>query len=128
MSDLFNVVTNTALPVVRRADLRREPRKVIAAEVRKLLKELGIKGISVTAPNYSMAQSIDITFPPIEHPGRDLAVASDWRDHEHLSCPVCERSHQAKARLEEIILAAFPDLDNRSDSLIDHYDYKFSIH
>ncbi len=29
--------------------------------------------------------------------------------------------------LEQIILAAFPDCDNRSDSRTDHYDYVFSV-
>jgi hypothetical protein len=31
------------------------------------------------------------------------------------------------ARIEAIILSAFPDLDDRSDSMTDYYDYRLSI-
>lgn len=100
------------------SDIRYESRKYIAGAIRGLLKGLGIKGISVTAPVYSMAQAIDIRVPDTcEHDSMEARRA----------CPVCQNRNLAVRRIEELILAAYPDLDDRSDSMSDHYDYKLSI-
>jgi hypothetical protein len=51
-----------------------------------------------------------------------------YRDHEYRTCPRCQRRHVATLRLTSLILAAYPDLDDRSDSQVDHFDYCLSIH
>lgn len=107
--------------------LRHEERKDIAANIRKLFKRLGIVGVSVTVPRYSMAQSVDLSLPksPDEiHPGHE----HDWREHEFATCPACQRSQRAQQHLEEVILSYFPDLNDRSDSMTDYFDYRLSIH
>ena len=122
--DTYDQLLTTKLPGIVTVGLRKATRKERAKAVRNLFKSLGIKGISVTAPNYSMAQSIDITIP---HDSCDNAIHDDpsksFRD-----CAECNRRWQAKERIEPIILAAYPDLDNRSDSQSDHFDYCLSIH
>lgn len=138
-TDLYDQIINTPVPAAINSQLRREPRKAIAAEIRKLLKSLNIKGVSVRTPNYSMASGVDISLP-----GTSLFVSEDDHlalhhtiDIEHRAdlhwcglvqyCPHCQKSKQAKDALENIILGAFPDLDNRSDTQSDYFDYILSI-
>jgi hypothetical protein len=119
----LQAILDAPLPGMRRASLRRESRKVIAAEVRSLLRSMGLKGISVTAPNYSMAQAIDIKTPRNE-PEPIVKDEDGWDAHHPDYRAAC---NAASAKIEAIILAAFPDLDNRSDSMTDYYDYRLSI-
>ena|SRR5579863_5747579 len=114
--DLYDQILNSPMPLIVRSDLRRESRKVRAQAVRDLFKRMGFKGISVTTPMYSMAQSIDIK---VKKPPCAYTI--------HHDCPDCLRVGQAQRRLGQIVLAAFPDLDDRSDSRSDHFDYCFSI-
>ena len=102
--------------------IRHEARKEIAAQVRKLLRSVGVKGISVTAPNYSMAQTIDIRLPEDEHPNPSAPEAHTTRD-----CPRCQRRQVTSRKLEALILAAYPDLDSRNDTSTDYFDYRLSI-
>jgi hypothetical protein len=123
-SELFARILNAPLPAFR-GNIRRDGRSTWGAKVRRLFADLGIKGISVTTPSYSMAQSIDIRLPgEAEHDYRE-----EWQGgtHERATCPICRERQAAVERVEEIILAAFPDLDNRSDSQTDHYDYCLGI-
>jgi len=106
--------------------MRQRTRKEWAAEIRNLLKRLGISHISVTAPNYSMAQSVNIRTPqfiPWEGEHKELHDKIGYSN----ACDICKRENAAKRKLEEIILAAFPDLEDRSNSQIDHFDYCLSI-
>jgi hypothetical protein len=119
----LQAILDAPLPGVRNPSLRREPRKVIAAEVRSLLRSMGLKGISVTAPNYSMARSIDIRTPRNEP--EPIVKDEDGWDTHHPTYRAARNA--ASAKIEAIILAAFPDLDDRSDSLTDYYDYRLSI-
>ena len=107
------------LPGIRDGNLRHKPRKEWAGAVRGLLKEFGVEGVSVTTPSYSMASSVYISIPSIEHDH----MPDQWaRDCEH-----CQLKQAAETKLEAILLAAFPDMDDRSDTQTDYFDYCFSI-
>ena len=102
------------------AKIRQEPRKVWAVSVRTLLKTQGIKGVSVKTPNYSMAKSIEITVPK-----GDGHICS--MDISPMDCPACHRRGEAKRKLQDMILGAYPDLDDRSDSITDYFDFCLSF-
>ena len=99
--------------------LRHEPRKAIAAHVRNLLKSVGVKHVSVTTPNYSMAQSIKISLLHDSH--------EHTPDIDCSNCPRCVRRWTKVVKIGCIILAAHPELNDRSDSQTDHFDYRLSI-
>jgi hypothetical protein len=119
----LQAILDAPMPSPRNVTLRRAERKVIAAEVRKLFREMGLKGISVTAPNYSMARSIDVRTPRNEP--EPIVKDEDGFDAHHPDYRAARNA--GLRRIEAIILAAFPDLDDRSDSMTDHYDYRLSI-
>lgn len=100
-----------------RSDLSR---KDFAASVRKLFKSLGIKGISVTAPNYSMAQAIEIRIPSVDHFGYLFSA----RQYDEI--------YDAKADIQDrinwIMDHAYPNHGSRSDVFSDYFDYKYSVH
>lgn len=110
-------------------------RKEQAALTRKLFHQLGIKGVSVTAPNYSMAQSVDVRVPTIERQGDDYLF--DGKSYEHdtysdmpdgVPAKAKQRAkYEAEKRIGEILDCAFPNHDDRSDSQSDHFDYCWSI-
>lgn len=100
------------------ANVREESRREWAKRVRVLLKTLGVVGVSVTVPSHSMAQAIDIEFDALRHKCTDTP-----RDR----CEACSRVRRADRRLEALILSAYPDLNNRSDSTVDHFDYCLSV-
>lgn len=118
---LLQAILDAPLPPVVNPAIRRESRKVKAAEIRKVLKSMGIKGISVTAPNYSMASSVHIKIPRASDHDRGAV------GHEFHTCPLCMQHTRAERKIAEIILAAFPDLDDRSDSQSDYHDNPLSI-
>jgi hypothetical protein len=101
-------ILDAPLPGFRRSDLRREPRKVRASEIRKLFRDMGLAGISVTAPNYANAKAVHVQTP---------TSGTDPRTR-----------HDVNAKVRDIILAAFPDLDDRSGPQSDHFDYCVSVY
>jgi len=120
---LLQAIIDAPIPAVRRHGLRREPRKVWAAEVRKLFRDLGLRGISVTAPTYSMAHSIDITLPSSDP--EPTVIGEDGHLTHHPAYRA--QKNACLARIGEIVVAAFPDLDDRSDYTTDYYDFCLSI-
>ena len=130
MNATFTAIMNSKTPKFH-GNIRHQSRKEWAIAVRRLLKELNIKGVSVTTLVYSMAQTIDITLPTIENANsiEHQKVHDDlWRAGKlGFDCPSCKERQDAKNRLEDIILTAFPDLDNRSDSRTDYFDYCLSF-
>lgn len=108
------------------------PRKQQAALTRQLFKVLGIKGISVRTPNYSMARSVDVRIP------RESGLSwKGYEQYEHL--PFNEvpdfvplkaariRHGEACEKVEAILDKAFPNHGNRSDYLSDYYDFKWNV-
>jgi hypothetical protein len=120
----LQAIIDAPLPPVRRERLRHEERKVWAREVRALFKALGLTGISVTTPSYSMAHSIDITLPKSD----PEPIVTDEDGYPALHPVYRAQREAALDKAGEIILTAFPDLDDRSDSISDYYDFCLAIH
>jgi glycogen debranching enzyme len=119
------------VPVMTRD--RHIPRKEQAALARQLFKRLGLKGISVTAPRYSGAHSVDVRLPAEgKHNLNKWPHGNTWTAHgidrnAATRCPACRDREAAKKKLEAILLAAFPNHDDRSDLQTDYYDFCWSI-
>jgi len=111
-------ILSVELPVFR-DNIRRQPRIERSTAIRKLFKDLGLKSINVTTPNHSMASSTDIR------------IHRDFHEHaphaDFSTCPRCQRRQKAIQRIHEIILAAFPDMQDRSDHQSDYFNYAFSV-
>lgn len=126
-------VDETKIPVMSRD--RHIPRKEQAALARKLFKQLGLKGISVTTPNYSMAQSVDVALPRIPFEASDYVLDGvDYQNHSFSDMPpsvpvkikMAERTAM-RLSVQEILARAFPAHDNRSDYQSDYFDYCWSF-
>lgn len=132
LTQIFSVNLDN-IPVMTRD--RFIPRKEQAKLARELFKRLGIKGVSVTAPNYSMAQSVDVKVPTFLLEPNDFIF--EGINHENLCFSdmpdrvPAKMKHlanwNAKNRIEEILLKAFPNHNDRSDLQSDYFDYKWSI-
>lgn len=96
-------------------------RKEQAALARQLLKQLGIKGVSVTAPNYSMAQSVDVSLPKRDDYVFDKCGFVVEGDAARLA------NNDADSRVRSLLLAAFPRHDDRSETQSDYFDFKWSV-
>lgn len=108
--DAILLVPLDMVPVV--CTERHTPRKEQARLARKLLASLGIKGVSVTTPNYSMAQSVTV------------------RIHKYVDASGNLNAKLYTAAVEKIraiLDAAFPNHVDRSDSASDHFDYCWSV-
>jgi hypothetical protein len=132
--ETLSQIENAKLPKTVNAALRRRTRKEIAVEIRNLFKRMGIQHISVTTPNYSMAQAVDIRLPDTEpwegaHERRHAEIDAIQGVYVAYgdACDLCKRRAAARRKIEKIILAAFPDLDDRSDTQTDYFDYRLSI-
>lgn len=137
--NIYSRIMNTPLPPVQIAHLREKPRKEWAKAVRALLKSLDLKdGISVTTPGYSMAQSISVKIATPEGWGELHTPVHEQKEQEEREkgapymgmvhvCPFCQRRAEARQHLEEIILTAFPDLDDRSDTTCDYFDFCITV-
>lgn len=116
----WTAIIAAPLPEPTGINARAVSRKEFAAALRALLRKMQIKSVSVTAPNYSMAQSIDVELPTVEH----------WTP-EHPptrpECPVCSVHNEARSKMQAIILAAFSGAENRSDYQTDYFDFRFSV-
>ena len=130
LQDALANVSETAIPVMSRD--RCITRKQQAQLTRDLFKQLGLKGISVTAPNYSMASTVSISIPKLEihcpdywpHGGPNVHGGAPPKDQR---CPTCRENRRIAEKVEEILARAFPNHDNRSDSQSDYFDYCWSI-
>jgi len=115
LNETLDAIEAAPVPLVRDPAMRSKGRKEWADAVRALFKDLGIPHVSVTRPSYSMACSIDIRLPSTSHGYHGSA--------EYRECPRCVRRRRGEERVERLILAAYPDLNNRSDPMVDHFDY-----
>lgn len=113
---------------------RHMPRKEQARLARELFKRLGIKGVSVTAPNYSMAHSVDVRVPSQIDPSEFVYNGTNYAGWPFSEMPdevpakVRAQSHwNARKKIEAILARAFPNHDDRSDSQADYFDFKWSI-
>jgi hypothetical protein len=117
---------------------RRIPRKEQAALARKLFKLLGFKGISVTAPRYAMAHSVDVYIPdqgqhdlttwPHDHSKCCGAGNLGASQHDQATrCPACRAREAATRKIEAILAKAFPNHNDRSRTEEDYFDFCWSI-
>jgi len=102
---------------------RNIPRKEQAKLARLVFSKLGLKGISVTAPNYSMAQSVHVRLPK----RHDFTVLREDGGIDWGKDPAAKANQEAASRVGSILLAAFPNSEDRSDSMTDHFNYRWSI-
>lgn len=99
-----------------------EARKAVAAKVRALFRQLGVKGLSVTTPNYSMARGVDIRCP--QHRG----IHTPEGEIYPLRSPEAGALSNANSKkIGEILDKAFPNHDDRSDSQSDYFDNPWHI-
>jgi hypothetical protein len=131
--DTVRSIEKAAIPATI-GNIRRDARKDIAKALRSLFKRLDIVGVSVTAPVYSMASTVDVEFTRPAHDCnpdgtiRDKDDAGNDLPYGRRGCAGCARAHAAEQKLGRIVLAAYPDMDDRSDSMTDYYDRRFSVH
>lgn len=134
---LLQAILCAPLPAFQ-ANIRHQARKEWAAAVRRLFRDMGLSGISVTAPHYSMASSIDIRLPKFQQEGAhqarhaeidrtERANSAPWQGYNK-SCQWCAEEKQAIEKIRSIVLAAFPDLDDRSDTQSDYFDCCLTIY
>ena len=97
------------------------PRKDLAAAARKLFRSLGLKGIGVTTPNYSMAQSVNVRLPSRED------YAFDAAGYVVEGCECRAANNAARDKVDLILYTASPSHRDRSDSQSDHFDYRWSV-
>lgn len=97
------------------------PRKQQAALLRKAFALLGVKGISVTTPNYSMAQSVHV-FVPCRNDYKMDTLGYVIEGDEARA-----QNNKTLDRVREILAVLFPAHDNRSDSQTDYFDYCWSV-
>lgn len=86
--------------------------------IRQALKATGVKGVSIKT---STTGRTDISLRGEVHP------ACDWSTHIVHECSTCSRNLAAERKITAIVLAALPDLDDRSDSMIDYFDFVFMV-
>lgn len=112
------------------------PRKEQAALARKLFKSLGLRGISVTTPNYSMASSVYVTLPELPREDSDFEFNGhnyqneSWSDMPN-DVPAKAKTaarNEASRKVGAILEIAFPNHDDRSDYQSDYFDSCWSIH
>lgn len=86
--------------------------------IRQALKASGVRGVSIKA---STTGRTDIGLKGEVHP------ACDWSTHIVHECPTCSRNLAAERKITAIVLAALPDLDDRSDTMTDYFDFVFMV-
>jgi hypothetical protein len=104
---------------------RNLPRKEFAKLVRAFLREIGVKGVSVVTPNYSMAMGIEIRIPKREDFLTRPDGSVDWLNPEN--CPARLTNDAAEKLLAGFLCDHFPNHTNRSDSQVDRFDFRWSI-
>ena len=124
--EILDKIISTPLPKPR-GNIRRERTVNQSSVIRKLIKDLKLNDISVTSRHFrvriSLPQAVDYNDP--EHNATHDQL---WREGRHSNdCPLCAKRWQAREAMEKIILAAFPDMDDRSDIQSDYFDFEFMV-
>jgi hypothetical protein len=134
----YQQIIDTPIPAFI-ANIRHEPRKVWAKQIKLLLRSLGLGFVSVTSPHGCSTVSVRFHDPQeyehwegSEHEKKHAEIdeqqrgARQWLGYGHY-CPWCQQRWGAHQRLEAIILAAYPDLNDHSDLQSDYFDFCFSV-
>lgn len=102
---------------------RSTDRKVLAQSAREVFRQLGLKGISVTVPRHAGAQSVDIRYPARD----DYFVRHEDGMIDFPNDPVARSNARTAKTVEAILDVAFPHHKDRSKSIEDYYDYRWSV-
>ncbi len=116
----LSAVQMTSIPTM--SSDRSIPRKDQAKLARQLFKRLGLKGISVTTPSYSMAQGVEIMVPK-----RTDYIHDERQEIDYLTDPASQANSKAARDVQEILARAFPQHDDRSETQSDYFNYCWSI-
>jgi hypothetical protein len=129
LSPVFASIEAAALPVGFVTEKIRDlTQKERTAKIRAALKACGVlmgsvgKGVSVKSATGSMCYWTHVEFARAQH-----AEGTTFFDHNRMECPVCQVNITADRKLSALVLQAFPDLDDRSDSMTDYSDFVFSV-
>ena len=103
------------------------PRKEAAALARKLFRSLKLNGISVTAPNYSMCFHCEVRLP--KRDDYPTLHKDEWGFDkvDFANDPVSAENQKARTKVRQILALAFPNHDDRSDSMTDYFDAKWTV-
>jgi len=120
----FASIEAAGLPAVVNPTLRHEGMGARTRAIRALLKTQGIKGVSVRQSTGSMCfwTYVDIPRPPLGERTLSTDVGYIGDRGAYLA-----RERSVREKLQAIILAAFPDLDDRSDAYTDYSDFVFMV-
>jgi hypothetical protein len=114
------------LPAVR-GQIRHSRPVEQAALIRRLVKDLGIRNVSVTSKNYcvriNLPQAVEYNDPAHQAAHDELWKAG----RGGTDCPLCDKRYKAHQAMHRIVLAAFPDMDDRSETRSDYFDFKFVV-
>src|SRR5690606_14730607 len=108
--------------------------KEFAKALRTFLKayNLSSRDISVKSAVGSMCYWIDVRLPHIDRGKTYFEISSMPADEKEewfaQSRVLEEHRHDANAHMRKIIDAAFPGCRDRSDSMVDYFDFMYTIH
>jgi hypothetical protein len=108
-----------AMPGIINPKLRHDGMAARTLAIRNMLKLQGVKGVSVRKATGSMCFWTYVDLPRVPH---THYAGQSWD-----ICATCQRDQRAKEKVEQMILSAFPDLDDRSDGMTDHSDFVFMV-
>jgi hypothetical protein len=121
-SEIISSIEAAALPAPTGDAIRTLGTVEQCSKIRAMLKAAGIKGVSVKRSHAGWSATVAVSFLRLGH-----EEGVNWGLHNRAECPICSREIAATRKLETVILAAFPDCDNRSDSMTDYFDYVFGV-
>lgn len=107
--------------------VRHVGRKQAAVHARALFTMLGLRGISVTTPNYSMASTVHIGIPKRRDLGESEICPHSGQSIGHRNDPAHQANNAADQKIRDILQKAFPGTEDRSDTQSDHFDYLWSL-
>lgn len=126
LAEALQRVSMFSIPVMTRD--RFITTKQQAQLARELFRSLGLKGIGVKVPRYSMACVVEIRLPRLEVHCPDMQPHAPPGHRQTLkTCPTCHQNSLMRQQVGTILLLAFPNHDDRSNSTVDYYDYCWSI-
>ena len=107
------------------ANIRSTGQKERTTRIRNLLKACGVKmgargrGVSVKAATGSMCYWTHVRFEGLD--------SCETAPHSRFECATCLANKATRDKLVDLILTAFPDLGDRSDAMVDHFDFVFTV-
>lgn len=127
LHDALDRVRMGDVPVVGGDLPRGASRKSQAKMARSLLRGLGMKGVSVTAPSCSMATTVDVKLPARHDYYLGPTRAGDAYGDGNRNHASRRANKRAERKLEAILDRAFPNHRDRSDYQSDYHNARWHI-